>query len=129
MDHQNNPDAACVARARALLAAAAVGAERLESAANLASSRAAALTERLARLEGLGGSCEPEACEAVALDAATVCRQAKVLLLYVSSRQWPAGRIVAKGVVGGARRPGRAAARLAGGLCVRIEEEPGIRNR
>ena len=97
MDHQNIPDAACVARARALLAAAARGVERLESAANLAFFRVVALTEMLARLEGLGGSGEPEAGEAAALDAATVCREAKALLRYLSSRQRPAGRVVATG--------------------------------
>ena len=110
MDHQNNPDAACVARARRLLAAAAIGVERLESAANLAFFRLAALTETLARLEGLGGSGEPEAGEAAALDAATVCREAKVLLRYISSRQWPAGRVVANG-----GRRGRAPARTGSG--------------
>jgi hypothetical protein len=107
MDHQNNPDAACVARARALLAAAAIGVERLESAANLAFFRLAALTEMLARLEGLGGSREPEAGGAAALDAATVCREAKVLLRYVSSRQWPAGRVVANGGLRRGRSPAR----------------------
>src|SRR5262245_35660991 len=54
MDHQNNPDAAYVARARALLAAAAIGVEQLESAAHLTSCRLAALTGMLAGLEGLG---------------------------------------------------------------------------
>jgi hypothetical protein len=110
MDQQNNPDAACVARARALLAAAAMGVERLESAANHAFCRLAALTGVLARLEGLGGSCEPEAGEAAALDAATVCREAKVLLRYVSSRHWPAGRVVANG-----GRRGHSPARAGGG--------------
>jgi hypothetical protein len=95
MKHQNNPDAARVARARALVAAAAIGVERLGSAANLASFRLAALTGMLARLQGLDGSREPEAGGAMALDAVTVCREAKVLLRYVSSRQWPAGRVVA----------------------------------
>jgi hypothetical protein len=97
MDHQNNPDAAWVARARALLAAAAIGVERLESAATLALFRLAALTQMLARLEGLARSGEPEAGEAAALDAATVRREAKALLRYVSSRQWPAGQEVATG--------------------------------
>jgi hypothetical protein len=110
MDHQNNPDAACVARARALIAAAAIGVERLESAANLAFFGLAALTGMLARLEGLGGSREPEAGEAAALDAATVCREAKVLLRYVSSRQWPAGRVVANG-----GRQGRSPSRTGSG--------------
>ena len=95
MDHQNNPDAACVARA--LLAAAAIGVERLESAAHLTLCSLTALTGKLGRLEGLGGSRESEGGEAAALAAATVCREAKVLLRYVSSRQWPAGRAVATG--------------------------------
>jgi hypothetical protein len=95
LDHQNNPDAACVARA--LLAAAAIGVERLESAAKPAFVRVASLTEMLARLEGLGGSGEPKAGDAAAPDAAAACRQAKALLRCVSSRQWPAGRAVATG--------------------------------
>jgi hypothetical protein len=114
MDYQNKSDAACVARARALLAAAAIGVERLESAANLAFFRLAALTEMLARLEGLGGSREAEADAAAALDAATVCREAKVLLRYVSSRQWPAGRVVANG-----GRRGRSTVRTSSGTSSR----------
>jgi hypothetical protein len=113
MDHQNNTDAACVARARTLLAAAAMGVERLESAANQAFCRLAALKGLLARLEGLRGSCEPEAGEAAALAAATVCREAKVLLRYVSSRQWPAGRVVANGGRRG-RPPARTGSRTSG---------------
>jgi hypothetical protein len=97
MDHPNNPDAARKARARTLLAAAALGVERLGKAFNEAFCRLAALEGLLDRLEGLGGSCEPEAGAAAALDAATLCREAKVLLRYVSSRQWPAGRFVANG--------------------------------
>jgi hypothetical protein len=100
MDHQNNTDAACVAWARVLLAAAAIGVERLQSAANaanLASCRLATLRGMLARLEGRGGSREPEAGEAAVVDAATICRAAKVLLRYISSRQWPADRFVANG--------------------------------
>jgi hypothetical protein len=110
MDHHNNPDTACVARARALLAAAAIGVERLESAANLAFFRLAALTEKLARLEGLCGSSEAEAGAAALPNAATVCREAKVLLRYVSSRQWPAGQVVANG-----GRRGRSTARTISG--------------
>jgi hypothetical protein len=111
MDHQNNLDGACVARARTLLAAAAVGVERLEGAANQAFCRLAALTGVLARLEGLGVSREPEAGAAAALDAATLCREAAVLLRYVSTRHWPAGRAVAQG---GRRSPARR-----DGACVR----------
>ena len=57
MDHQNNPNAVSVARARAraLLAAATIGVERLESAARQASRGLAALTEKMAQLEGRGG--------------------------------------------------------------------------
>ena len=70
MDSQNNPDTACVARARAQLAAAAIGVERLESAAHSAFCRLDALKGTLARLEELGGSSEPQAGEAVGLSAA-----------------------------------------------------------
>ena len=70
MDHQNNPNAVSVARARALLAAATIGVERLESAAHQASRGLAALTGMMAQLEGPGGSPEPEAGEAAALGAA-----------------------------------------------------------
>ena len=97
MDHQNNPDAACVARARALLASAAIAVERLESAANQAFCRLAALTGMLARLEGLSRSGEPEAGGAAALDAATLCREATLLLRDICSRQWPLARAVANG--------------------------------
>jgi hypothetical protein len=51
----------------------------------------------LARLEGRGVPQGLEAGEAAALDAATLCREATVLLRYISSRQWPAGRVVANG--------------------------------
>jgi len=64
MDHQNNPSAASVARA--MLAAATIGVERLESAAHQASRGLAALTGMMAQLEGPGGSPEPEAGEAAA---------------------------------------------------------------
>ena len=66
MDHQDNPNAISVARVRALLAAATKGVERLESAAHQASRGLAALTGKLAQLEGRGGSPEPEAGEAAA---------------------------------------------------------------
>jgi hypothetical protein len=97
MDRQKFPVAACVAQARALLAAAARKIERVETAANLAFFRVATLSEMLARVEELGGSGEPEAGEAAALDAVTVCREAKALLRHVSSRRWRTGRVVATG--------------------------------
>jgi hypothetical protein len=108
MDHQDNTDGVCVVRARLLLAAAAIGVERLQSAANaanLASCRLAALTRMLARLEGRGGSRDPEEGEPAALDAATICRAAKVLLRFIRSHQWPACRFVATGSRRGASSP------------------------
>jgi hypothetical protein len=65
MDHQNNPNAVSVARA--LLAAATIGVERLESAARQACRGLAALTGKMAQLEGPGGSPEPEAGKAATL--------------------------------------------------------------
>ena len=109
MDQQNNPDAAYLARARALLAAAAIGVERLERAANLAFFRVAALTEALARLEGPGGPRKPEAGEAAAPDAATLCREAEALLRDVRSRRRPPRRVVGTG-----GRRGRSPARAGG---------------
>ena len=68
MAHQSNLDD--VNMARALLAAAATGVERLESAVHLASCRLAALTGMLARLQGLCGPSGPKAGEGAALAAA-----------------------------------------------------------
>jgi hypothetical protein len=83
MHYRRNPWPDCVAQARALLAVAAEGVEQLESAANQAFCRLAALAGLLARHEKLAESHEPEAAEAAALDAATVCREAEALLHYV----------------------------------------------
>jgi hypothetical protein len=111
MNYRDNPDAACVARARALLAAAAKGVEQLENAAHQAFCRLAALAGMLTRLEELAESPGPEAGEAAALDAATVCREAKALLRYMNSNEWPAGRVAANG-----RGPGRSPARTGTGV-------------
>jgi hypothetical protein len=113
MHHEDNTDAAYVEWARVLLAAAAIGVERLQSAANsanLASCRLATLRRMLARLEGRGGSREPASGEAAPVDAATICRAAKGLLRYISSRQWPAERFVANGGRRG-RSPARPSSR------------------
>jgi hypothetical protein len=80
MDDRRNWEADPVAQARTLLAAATRGVNQLEGAANRAFCRLAALKVILARLEALAGSGEPDAAEAVALDAATVCREATALL-------------------------------------------------
>jgi hypothetical protein len=89
-DYRRISEPDLVAQARALLAAAGEGVRRLEGAAQQAFCRLAALAGMLARLEGLAGSHEPEDAEAAALDAATVCREAEILLRYIRSG-WAAG--------------------------------------
>jgi hypothetical protein len=83
MDQRANPEMDRVAQARALLDAAAKGVERLESAATLAFCRLAALKGLQARLEELAGAPGRDAAEAAAIDAATVCREAKALICSV----------------------------------------------
>ena len=90
MDDRRNSESDPMTQARARLAAAAEGVRRLEGAAQQAFCRLAALAGMMARLEGLAGSHEPEAAEAAALDAATVCREAEILLSYIRSG-WVAG--------------------------------------
>jgi hypothetical protein len=91
MDSRRNLEPGPVAQARALLAAAGEGVRRLGGAAHQAFCRLAALAGLLTRLEGLAGSHEPEAAEAAALDAATVCREAEILLRYIRSG-WVSGQ-------------------------------------
>jgi hypothetical protein len=111
MDDQHNSDADCVARARTLIATAAKGVEQMEDMAGQAFCRLAALTGMLARLEDLAGSRDPEAAEAARLDAATVCREAWVLLHYLDSHQWIPARDVAN-----ARSRARPRARVGGSM-------------
>jgi hypothetical protein len=85
MDHRLNPDADGVTQARALLSAAAKGVERLETTASHAFCRLSALKGLLTRLEDLSESREPDAAEAAALYAATVCRETKALLHFIDS--------------------------------------------
>ena len=80
MDYRLKREADCAAEARILLSAAARGVNQLESAASQAFCRLAALRGMLARLKRLAVSGEPDAAEAAALDAATVCREARALL-------------------------------------------------
>jgi hypothetical protein len=91
MDHQRNPEPDPVAKARTLLAAAEEGVRRLEDAAQQAFCRLAALAGILAGMEKLAGSHEPEAADAAALYAATVCREAEILLCYIRSG-WVGGQ-------------------------------------
>jgi hypothetical protein len=111
MDDQHNPDADCVARARTLIARAAKGVEQMEDVASEAFCRLAALTGMLARLEKLAASHDFEDVEAARLDAATVCREARVLLQYLDSLQWTSVRVAANG-----RSRARPRARLGSGI-------------
>ena len=106
MDQRANPEADRVAQARALLEVAAKGVERLESAATLAFCRLAALKGLQARLEELAGSNLPDAAEAAAIDAATVCREAKALIRSVHRGKKPAAgnQPVRRAGVGSRRR-------------------------
>jgi hypothetical protein len=97
MDHPHCPEDDRVARARALVAAAAEGVARLESTANQAFCRLAALAGMLNRIQELARSHVPDAAEAAALDAATVCREATALLCAIRARGWRPVRAVAKG--------------------------------
>jgi hypothetical protein len=83
MDQRGYPEPDRIAQARALLKTAAKGVERLETAATLAFCQLAALKGLQTRLEELAGSNLPDAAEAAALDAATVCREAKALIRSV----------------------------------------------
>jgi hypothetical protein len=105
MDQRASPEADHVAQVRALLETAAKGVERLESAATLAFCRLAALKGLQARLEELAGSGLPDAAEAAAIDAATVCREAKALIRSVRARRQAAAidRAVPRAAVGSRR--------------------------
>jgi hypothetical protein len=111
MEIQQNPNADSVTQARNLVARAAKGVEQLEDMASQAFCRLAAITGMLARLEELAESGDPEAVVAAALDAATVCREARVLLHYLDSHEWTSARVVADG-----RSRTRPRARVSGGM-------------
>jgi hypothetical protein len=89
-----------VARARNLIARAAKGVEQLENVSGHAFCRLTALAGMLTRLEELAKSSDPEAIGAALLDAATVCREAEVLLRYIDSRQMGSAQVVADGRAG-----------------------------
>jgi hypothetical protein len=111
MDDRHHSDANSVARARKLIALAAEGVEQLENVASQAFCRLTALAGILSRLEEFARSNEPEAVDAALLDAATVCREAEVLLRYLDSRQWDSVRVA----VNGTDQP-RSPAWLGGGM-------------
>jgi hypothetical protein len=115
MNDRYNPDAECVAQARILIVKAAKGVEQLENEASQAFCRLTALVRLLARLEELARSRDPEAVEAALLDAATVCREAEILLRYLDSRKWDSPlRVAARG-----RHRARPRAPLGGGLSLK----------
>jgi hypothetical protein len=87
MNDRQNPDGDCVARARNLIARAAKEVEHLENVSSNAFCRLTALEGILTRLEEFARSSEPDAIDAALLDAATVCREAEVLLRYIDSRE------------------------------------------
>jgi hypothetical protein len=93
MDDQHNPDAGCVAVARALIAKAAKGVEQIEDIAGTAFCRLAALAGMLARLEKPAGSRDPDAVDAAEIDAVTLCREANDLLRYLDSYIWTSVRV------------------------------------
>ena len=97
MNDRYNPDAACVTRARILLVKAAKGVEQLENEASQAFFRLTALVKLLARLEELARSHDPEDVDAALLDAATVCREAEILLHHLDSRKVGSLRLAARG--------------------------------
>jgi hypothetical protein len=97
MDDRHNPDADCVARARSLIAQAAKGVEQLENVSGHAFCRLTALAGMLTRLEELARSSDPDAIDAALLDAATVCREAEVLLRYTDSLQMGSAQFATNG--------------------------------
>src|SRR5262249_46591567 len=82
------PAADGVKHTRDLLAMAAQEVDRMEIVANQAFRRLTTLAGMLAKLERPAVSHKPEAVEAAALDAATTCREAELLLRYISSSEW-----------------------------------------
>jgi hypothetical protein len=92
MGDQHNSDADSVARARSLIARVARGVEQLEDVAGLAFCRLTALGGMMAQIEEQVQSPDPDAIDAGLLSAATVCREAEILLRYLDSVQWDSVR-------------------------------------
>jgi hypothetical protein len=98
MHKRHNPAGGCVSRARNLVAQAALGVQQLENLAGPAYCQLTALTGMLARLDELAQSRDSDV-EAVLLDAATVCREAEILLRYLlDARQWESVRVAVNGM-------------------------------
>ncbi len=97
MDDRHNSDADCMARARNLIARVARGVEQLEDVTGLAFCRLTALGGRMAQIEEQVRSPDPDAVDAGLLSAATVCREAEILLRYLDSVQWHSVLVTANG--------------------------------
>lgn len=97
MDDRHNSDSDCVTRARNLMARVARGVEQLEDVTGLALRRLIALGGMMAQIEEQVGSPYPDAVDAGLLNAATVCREAEILLRYLDSVQWDTVRIAPNG--------------------------------
>ena len=97
MDDRHNSDVDCVTRARHLIARVARGVEQLEDVAGLAVCRLTALGGRMTQIEEQVRSPDPDAVDAGLLSAATVCREAEILLRYLDSVQWNSVLVAANG--------------------------------
>ncbi len=97
MDDRHNSDTDCVAQARNLMARVARGVEQLEDVAGLALRRLTALGGMMAQIEEQVRSPDPDAVDAGLLSAATICREAEILLRYLDSVQWDSVRVAANG--------------------------------
>ncbi|HEY7326765.1 MAG TPA: hypothetical protein VH592_03950 [Gemmataceae bacterium] len=111
MDYQHNSDADSVVRARGLIAQVARGVEQLEDVAGLAFCRLTALGGLMAQIEEQLQSLDRDAIDAGLLSAATVCREAEILLRYLDSVQWDSVRDAPNG-----RSRARSPAPLCGGV-------------
>ncbi len=97
MDDRHNAKTDSVAQARHLMARVARGVEQLEDVAGLALRRLTRLGGMMAQIEEQVQSPDPDAVEAGLLRAATVCREAEILLRYLDSVQWDSVRGAANG--------------------------------
>ena len=96
MDDRHNTDVDYVARARNLIARSARGVEQLEDVACLSFCRLTALGGRMTEIEEQVQSPDPDEVDAGLLSAATVCREAEILLRYLDSVQWNSVLVAAK---------------------------------
>jgi hypothetical protein len=97
MDDRHNSDDDCVARARNLIARVARGVEQLQDVAGLAFCRLTSLGGRMAQIEEQIQSPDPATVDVGLLSAATLSREAEILLRYLDSVQWNTVLVAANG--------------------------------